>query len=266
MFRPYLDAIESISLRLCAASALFILFCLSPVSLAQAPSAAPAQKDGITREQADQILQELREIHKLLANGATAQRAPQAAPAAQVGKINIAGLPILGRRDAPLTLIEFSDYQCPYCRAFHTGTFDELKKNWIDTGKLRFISWDMPLEFHSNAAKAAQAALCAGDQNKFWEFRSLLIANADKLGSDDILGYAQQVPQLDVDKFKACVSGTRFTDAIKKSVADANGQGITATPTFLIGKTQGDVVDGIVMIGSKPFAEFDSKLKEQMSK
>jgi len=293
MFRLYLNAFVSIALRLRPEilnfvpeapmisalrpakrifAALFILSFLSPASFAQAPGAAPAQQGGITREQADQILQELREIHKLLANGAAQPRAPQAAqaaaaaPSAQIGKINIAGLPILGRRDAPLTMIEFSDYQCPYCRAFHTGTFDELKKNWIDTGKLRFISWDMPLEFHSNAAKAAQAARCAGDQNKFWEFRSLLIANADKLGSDDILSYAQQVPQLDVDRFKACVKSDQFTEAIKKSVSDANGQGVTGTPTFLIGKTQGDVVDGIILVGAKPFAEFDSKLKEQMGK
>jgi protein-disulfide isomerase len=161
-------------------------------------------------------------------------------------------------------MIEFSDYQCPYCRAFHSNTFEQLKKDWIDTGKVRFISWDMPLEFHSNAIKAAQAARCAGEQNKFWEFRSLLIANADKLGADEILGYAQQVPQLDVDRFKACVKDNQFTEAIKKSVTEANGQGVSGTPTFLIGKTNGDVVDGIILVGAKPFADFDGRLKEQM--
>jgi protein-disulfide isomerase len=248
---------------------LLILLSLSSASMAQKPGAPAQKEDGITREQADQILQELREIRKLLASGAAAPRAPQtapAAPAAQNGKINVAGLPILGRRDAPLTMIEFSDYQCPYCKAFHTGTFDELKKNWIDTGKLRFISWDLPLDFHPNAARAAQAARCAGEQNKFWEFRALLIANSDKLGPDDILGYAQEVPQLEVDKFKACVNSTQFTDAIKKSVNDANSQGVSGTPSFLIGKTQGDEVDGVILVGNKPFAEFDSKLKDQVGK
>lgn len=163
-------------------------------------------------------------------------------------------------------MIEISDYQCPYCRAFHKGTFEELKKTWIDTGKLRFISWDMPLEFHSNAAKAAQAARCAGEQNKFWEIRNLMIANADKLGADDIVGYAQQVPQLDVDKFKACFKGDEFTDAIKKSVVAANGQGISGTPTFLIGKTQGDTVDGVIVVGAKPIADFENTFKAQMGK
>jgi protein-disulfide isomerase len=252
------------TLRVLAAS--FVLLTLSAVSFAQAPSGTPDTSGGITHEQADQILQELRQIHQLLANGAGVQRAPQAAPAAQKGKLNISGLPVLGRSDAPLTMIEISDYQCPYCRAFHKGTFEAIKKDWIDTGKLRFISWDMPLEFHSNAARAAQAARCAGQQNKFWEFRSLLIANADKLGPEDIPGYAQQIPQLDVDRFKACVASDGFSAAVKRSVADANGQGISGTPTFVIGKTQGDVVDGVILVGAKPIAEFENVLKDQMGK
>ena len=253
--------------------ALVTLLSLSAASSAQAPGEAPGQAAGqgagITHEQADQILQELRQIHQLLANQATAPHPQQAAAPTlpqQKASLNISGLPVLGRQDAPLTMIEISDYQCPFCRAFHNGTFEELKKDWIDTGKVRFISWDMPLEFHSNAAKAAQAARCAGEQNKFWEFRSMLIANADKLGTDDILGYAQQVPQLDGDRFKACLKGDNFTGAIKKAVAEANGQGISGTPTFLIGKTQGDVVDGIIVVGTKPTAEFENMLKEQSGK
>jgi protein-disulfide isomerase len=255
-------------------AALFMVLSLTFATSAQTPNPAPvqnggAQDSGITRKLADQILQELRDIHQLLANQATAQRAaqaPQAPLAAQKGKLNVAGLPVLGRQDAPLTMIEISDYQCPFCRAFHKGTFEDLKRNWIDTGKLRFISWDMPLEFHTNAANAAQAARCAGDQNKFWEFRSLLIANADKLGADDIVGYAQQIPQLDVDKFKACVKADGFTDAIKKAVTEANGQGISGTPTFLIGKTQGDTVDGVVVVGAEPIADFENTFKAQMGK
>lgn len=246
--------------------AFFALLSVSHISLAQAAGGPPDSGGGITHEQADQILQELRQIHQLLANGAGAQRAQQTAPAAQKGKLNISGLPVLGRSDAPLTMIEISDYQCPFCRAFHKGTFETLKKDWIDTGKLRFISWDMPLEFHSNAARAAQAARCAGQQNKFWEFRSLLIANADKLGPDDIPGYAAQVPQLDVERFKACVASDQFSAAVKRSVADANGQGISGTPTFVIGKTQGDVVDGVILVGAKPITEFENLLKDQMGK
>jgi len=159
------------------------------MSYAQAPNSPKPQGGGISRDQADQILQELRQIRRLLeteqGNGAIANElrllrqamerqqaaAPLAAPPAQPApqaanaKVNVGGLQVLGRKDAPLTLVEFSDYQCPFCRAFHTGAFEQIKKEWIDTGKLRLISWDLPLEFHGNAVKAAQAARCAGEQN-----------------------------------------------------------------------------------------------------
>ena len=170
---------------------------------------------------------------------------------------------MLGRKDAPLTLVEFSDYQCPFCRAFHTGAFEQIKKEWIDTGKLRLISWDLPLEFHSNAAKAAQAAHCAGEQNKFWEMRNLLIANAAQLEADAILGYARQVPQLDVERFKACIGSNKYSAEIKKAADAANAQGISGTPSFLLGKTNGDQLDGTVIVGAQPYAAFEAQLKQQ---
>jgi protein-disulfide isomerase len=252
--------------KLCGLKAIFVVFALLATASAQAPKPSDTQ-GGITHEQADQILQELRQIRQLLAAEAATAHPPQAAPAAaQNAKINIAGLAVLGSREAPLTMVEFSDYQCPYCRAFHNGTFEEIKKNWIDTGKLRFVSWDLPLEFHSNAASAAQAARCAGEQNKFWEMRALLIANATKLEPDAVLGYAEQVPQLNVDRFKECVRSDRYSAGIRKAGADANSQGISGTPSFLIGRSNGDVVDGLILVGAQPFGAFDKQLKEQLPK
>jgi protein-disulfide isomerase len=273
----------SLALLLILASSLSAL----AQSAAGAKAAPPKPAQGITQRQADAILDELRQIRQLLeakpeggaiANElrllrqtmekqqtAAAAPAPPPAPAPpQNARVNIAGLVVLGRPDAPLTMVEFSDYQCAFCRAFHSDTFNELKKNWIDTGKLRFISWDLPLEFHSNAAKAAQAARCAGDQNKFWEMRSLLIANATKLESEAVLGYAQQLPQLDFQRFKACVQADRYSADIANAAAGAKTQGISGTPTFLIGKTNGDLVDGQLLVGAQPFAVFDKQLKEQL--
>jgi len=178
-------------------------------------------------------------------------------------KVNVSGLQVLGRKDAPLTLVEFSDYQCPFCRVFHTGAFEQIKKEWIDTGKLRLISWDLPLEFHSIAAKAAQAAHCAAEQNKFWEMRNLLIANAAQLEADAILGYARQVPQLDVESFKACTGSNKYSSEIKKAADVANAQGISGTPSFLLGKTNGDQLDGTVIVGAQPYAAFEAQLKQQ---
>lgn len=194
-----------------------------------------------------------------------AQGAPAQAPPPPVtnAKVGIGGLPVLGRKDAPLTLVEFSDYQCPFCRAFHTGAFEQIKKEWIDAGKLRMISWDLPLEFHSNAARAAQAARCAAEQNKFWELRVLLIANAGQLEGDAIIGYARQVPQLDLERFKTCTSSNKYTAEIKKAADIANAQGISGTPSFLLGKTNGDQVDGVIIVGAQPYAAFETQLKQQ---
>ena len=272
------------TLRLLAA--VLILFSMS---YAQAPGSPKPQSAGISREQADRILDELRQIRHLLeteqGSGAIANElrllrqtmerqqqagAPAAAPAqpsqppqALNAKLNIAGLQVLGRKDAPLTLVEFSDYQCPFCRAFHTGAFEQIKKEWIDTGKLRLISWDLPLEFHSNAAKAALAARCAGDQNKFWEMRDQLISNAAQLEPEAIIGYARQVPQLDVERFKGCVGTNKYSSEIKKAADLASAQGISGTPSFLLGKTNGDQLDGVVIVGAQPYAAFETQLKQQ---
>src|SRR5436309_2535217 len=82
----------------------------------------------------------------------------------------------IGRPDAPLTLVEFADYQCPFCRQFHTAVYERLKTEFIETGKLRFVSRDLPLDFHSNAMAASVASRCAGDQDEFWQMRDTLIS------------------------------------------------------------------------------------------
>ena len=84
--------------------------------------------------------------------------------------------------------MEFTDYQCPYCQRFHVASFPELKRAYIDTGKVRFFSKDLPLDMHANAMRAAQAGRCAGEQGKFWELRDVMGMNPDKLDIDHILG------------------------------------------------------------------------------
>src|SRR5215813_13611341 len=147
------------------------LFLLLPLS---------AQEQGITRQQADEILNELRQIRQLLerqgkAGGAQPEQISRA-------KLNLDGFAMLGSKEAPVTIVEFTDYQCPFCQRFHVTTFPELKKKYVDTGKARFFSRDMPLiELHSNAMRAAQASRCAGEQNQYWTLREWMSANPDKL-------------------------------------------------------------------------------------
>src|ERR1700757_2921831 len=123
------------------------------------PASAQKNKDqGITREQADQILDELRQIKQLLEKQNKGAQGP-AEPAK--AKLDMTGAQMLGSKDAPITMVEFTDYQCPFCQRFHTTVFNEIKKNYIDTGKVRFYSRDLPLDsMHPNAIRAAQAARC----------------------------------------------------------------------------------------------------------
>ncbi|MCL5743673.1 MAG: DsbA family protein [Acidobacteria bacterium] len=158
-------------------------------------------------------------------------------------------------------MVEFTDYQCPFCRRFHDATFPEIKKNYIDTGKLRFASRDLPLGFHQNAFRAAEAARCAGDQNQFWQMRELLSANPSKLSADDITGYAKSL-SLKLPEFDACLSSEKYKPSIEKDKALATSLHITGTPSFIIGKSTPAGVDGIVVMGAYPFASFDAKFKE----
>ena len=104
--------------------------------------------EGITKDQADEILKELKAIHQLLERQQTAAVQPQPTPASDKVKMSVTpGWYSLGRDDAPVTVVEFADYQCPFCRKFHAETFAEIKKNYIDTGKVRYVSRDLPLDF-----------------------------------------------------------------------------------------------------------------------
>jgi protein-disulfide isomerase len=129
-------------------------------------------EEGITREQANQILEELRQIRQLLEKQADNKPGQ---PAAAKAHLHLEGAPMLGSKDAPVTMVEFTDYQCPFCQRFHMQVYSLLKKDFIDTGKVRFYSRDLPIEsLHPNAIRAAQAARCAGDQGQFWQLRDVM--------------------------------------------------------------------------------------------
>ena len=157
----------------------------------------------MSKELGEAILEELRQIRALLQ-----QQQQPPAPAPETAKVSGAGFSI-GKDDAPLTLVEFTDYQCPFCRKFHATVFERLKKEYIDTGKLRFVSRDLPLDFHSNAMAAANASRCAGDQNKFWEMRETLMAHADKLEPESINDYAKSTG-LNMDQFRSCIDSGKY--------------------------------------------------------
>ena len=169
--------------------------------------------------------------------------------------------PVLGSADAPLTLVEFTDYQCPFCRSFHTGVFEEIKKNFVDTGKLRFISRDLPLPMHEHATQAAGAARCAGDEHQFWTMRQVLIVNSRRLQHADLLAYARSL-HLDMAAFTRCLDQNKYDAAVQRDAADAARIGITGTPSFVLGPTVRDApFVGTMIVGAQPYAVFEEKIR-----
>lgn len=226
-------------------------------------SAMTARAAEITQEQATAILTELKQIRMLLEK-MQAQAGPAnvrtASPPVKV-KLVLRDNHALGTAVAPLTLVEFTDYQCPFCNKFHTTTFADLKKNYIETGKVRFVSRDLPLEFHKNAFEAARAARCAGDQGKYWEVRDRLSSNPNNLGQEQILQYAQEAG-VDVNLLRACLASEKYRAEIQKDIADAQSVGITGTPGFILGRTSQDGFEGYKMVGAQPISAFEAKINE----
>jgi len=223
----------------------------------------PAYAEPMTKEQGDDILKELKDIHTLLEKQQRPQapQQPQQPPKPEKIKIKGGGPYSLGKNDAPVVIIEYTDYQCPYCGRFETTTFPEIKKNFIDTGKVKFIKRDVPLEFHQFALKAAQSARCAGEQSKFWEMNEVLFKNQTKLDADSLAGYAKDL-KINVDKFKTCTSGDKFISDIKDEAKYAATFGITGTPSFIVGRAVGDDVDGFKVVGAQPYAVFEAQINE----
>jgi protein-disulfide isomerase len=239
----------------------FAGFAALPLALLLPLGAPGATKDqGITREQADEILKELRQIRQLLERQQAKAPQPQEEQVVKA-KVNLEGFAMLGSKKAPLTIVEFTDYQCPFCQRFHTTAFPDLKKNYIDTGKVRFYSRDLPLNFHPDAMRAAEAARCASDQGQFWQLRDVMGANPNKLDMDSLVADATDL-KMDVKAFRACVESEKYKSAVQTDVMEAMKIGANGTPTFVVGKSTPDGVDGELMVGAQPYPMFDQKLQE----
>lgn len=157
----------------------------------------------------------------------------------------------LGKADAPITLIEFSDFQCPFCRRFWRDTLPTITKEYIDAGKVKFVYRDFPLSFHPGADPAARAMECAADQSDTlaWKLHDVIFAEQQKQGegtiqftADDVKKWALAVPSLNQQTFTSCFDSNTHADEVQKDIADGSAAGISGTPGFWIlgpnGKSQ----------------------------
>ena len=233
------------------------------------PAPEPVKPAADAGQNAD-ILAELRAIHALLAraqqagpsNGQAA--APSAPPKPEFVTISLDGTPSLGRSDASLVLVEFTDFQCPFCIKFDNETFPQIKASYIGTGKLRFVSRPLPLPFHNYADGAARAAVCAQAQGQFWAMRDRLFAADGQLAPEAVARVARDAG-LDGEKYRACVAGDAVAASIRNGVKEANGVGISATPTFVLGRATGGRLTGLKIIGAQPFAAFAAEIDRQLA-
>jgi protein-disulfide isomerase len=206
----------------------------------------------------DEILDELRQINKLLDNRPNIPTAIQP----RTARIEVGKAPILGSKNAPLTLVEFTDYQCKFCQQFYDNTFKELKKLYIDTGKIRFYSMDLPLvEIHPAAMLAAQAGHCAAEQDKFWPIYYKMKSNSKDLDDATLIEYARGAG-LDAVVFRECIESERYKKEVETISATIKAKGARGTPSFVIGKSTEFGVEGELLTGAMPLDFFEKKIKE----
>ena len=182
--------------------------------------------------------------------------AAQPSPTVAVVPVSADDDPGLGPADAGVVIVEFSDFQCFYCARFATETLGQILNTY---GKsVRLVYRDFPLiSIHSQAQKAAEAAQCAQEQGKYWEYHDLLFENQQALDIGSLKAYAEQLG-LDTDDFDDCLDSGRFASEVAKDLTDGQGYGVTATPTFFI--------NGRLVRGAQPFSVFQALIEEQLAK
>jgi protein-disulfide isomerase len=162
--------------------------------------------------------------------------------------------PYIGNKDAPVTIIMFSDYQCPACQNWYSEVFQPLIQNY--QGKIRFVYRDFPLyTIHSSAMLTAEAANCAGDQGKYWDFFNAVFSGTDSLSDATIQKYANLI-NLDIDQFNQCLSSHKYLEEVEDDYSYAINFGIQSTPTFFI--------NGIPVIGAQPYSVFKSLIDQEL--
>lgn len=175
-----------------------------------------------------------------------------------MASVDITGQTFTGNPNAPVTMIEFTDIQCPFCGRYNSGSFPDIKSNYIETGKLRYVQISLPLPFHIHAAKAAEALYCADEQEKFWEFKDKLFENQNELTVPSIKEYAVTVLP-NVSAFSECLDNGKYTEKVAADASKARDAGIFGTPGFIIGSSaESGLIRGRKLSGAQPAEAFTS--------
>lgn len=216
---------------------------------------------------ADEIKEIISAMNTKVPTPQPAQAPTQPSPPSLI-KVSLDDDPFKGNPNAPVTVIEFSDFQCPFCLRFFEQTLPALQENYIDTGKVKLVYRDLPLDnLHPNARPAHIAAECADEQGKFWEYHDMLFKNQvqwNKLSSIDLSSQLNQyatILELESASFDSCLSSKEIANEVQSDYLQASQYGATGTPTFFIGNEK----DGFIrLVGAQPYASFQAAIDAQL--
>lgn len=190
------------------------------------------------------------------AQPAQLREAPPSAPSINMDAL-IDDDAIKGDPDAPVTIVEWSDFECPFCTMFYTQTLGQIQTEYIDTGKVKFVYRDFPLSFHANAQKSAEAAECAGEQGKYFEMHDKLFEEGVGGGVSSFKQFAADI-ELDTTEFNDCLDSGEMAGEVAKDMQDGSEAGIRGTPGFII--------NGQLVSGAQPFENFKQIIEAELAK
>ena len=207
-----------------------------------------------------------------IVQASTQPTAPQVAPPQDTGpvKVSLDDDPVLGDKNAPVTLVDFSDYECPFCKRHFDQVYSELKKDYIDTGKVKMVYRDLPLSFHDPmATKEAIAANCARDQGgdtSYFKYHDEIFKTTRSGGKgleiSNLFSIADNL-KLNPNLFKECLESERYRDEISKDYTDGINNGVTGTPTFFLGLTTNtNSIKGFKILGPMSYEAFSILIEE----
>ncbi len=184
------------------------------------------------------------------------ERRPRS-PAAPVARVPIGDGASLGSPQAPVTLVEFSDFGCPFCRLHFQQAFAQIRRDYVEAGLVRYVYRDASAGLQApGESRAAEAAKCAGEQGRFWEMHGALFTARQAAGMGELKRLARSLP-LDQAEFDACLADRTYATSVRSDLDDARRLGVVATPTFFIGRSGADgALEAVRLEGVHPVAAF----------
>lgn len=170
--------------------------------------------------------------------------------------------PVKGSADAPITIVEFSDFECPFCKRFYDQTLSQIEKNYVETGKAKIVYRDFPLErIHPTAKTASLAAECAKEQGKFWEYHDKIFDNQNQLSKTSLKEWAEEIG-LNTESFNQCLNNKKYENEVLEDLSAGRNLGVQGTPHFIIRSSEGETTS---LSGAQPYSRFETVLEQYSS-